>query len=72
MISLFLKVLLHKGFQAYGLEYEDQLGRIGEIKAKHGIILSAGVIGSAKILLQSGIGPRNHLESLNVSISFIF
>lgn len=36
------------------------------IKAKREILLSAGAVGSAQILLLSGIGPKAHLESKKV------
>lgn len=36
------------------------------IKATKELILAAGTVGTTKLLLQSGIGPRNHLQSVKV------
>ncbi|XP_055589515.1 glucose dehydrogenase [FAD, quinone]-like [Uranotaenia lowii] len=60
--ALVLKVLIEKEI-AVGVVFEKE-GRIHEIRATKGVILSAGTIGSSKILLQSGIGPKGHLETI--------
>ena len=36
------------------------------VKVRKEVIVSAGTVGSSKLLLLSGIGPRNHLQSLKV------
>lgn len=36
--------------------------------AKKEVILSAGVIGSAQILMQSGVGPQDNLKKLNIEV----
>ncbi|BFZ09651.1 hypothetical protein BsWGS_12690 [Bradybaena similaris] len=38
------------------------------INARREIVLSAGTIGSPQILMLSGVGPRNHLESLKIPV----
>lgn len=38
------------------------------VKAKKEVILCAGTIGSAKLLLLSGIGPRGHLQSVKIPV----
>ncbi|XP_064614290.1 uncharacterized GMC-type oxidoreductase Mb1310-like [Liolophura sinensis] len=43
-------------------------GRFQTVKARKEIVLCAGSIGSAQILLLSGIGPKRHLENLEVPI----
>ncbi|KAE8738623.1 Glucose dehydrogenase [Frankliniella occidentalis] len=37
-------------------------------ECRHGVILSAGAIGSPKILLQSGIGPADHLSEIGIPV----
>jgi len=40
----------------------------GRIRARREIVLSAGAIGSPKLLMQSGIGPADHLQAVGVPV----
>ncbi|CAH1772314.1 unnamed protein product [Owenia fusiformis] len=60
------KVLL-KGKKAVGVAYIRDLVK-RKVNARKEVILSAGVIGSPHILLLSGIGPKNHLEAMNIPV----
>lgn len=46
----------------------DKKGKIYEIKAKKEIILSAGSVNSPQILMLSGVGPADHLNSLGIPV----
>ncbi|XP_045539340.1 glucose dehydrogenase [FAD, quinone]-like [Papilio machaon] len=48
-----------------GIEMEKR-NRKYKILAKKEVILSAGAINSPQLLMLSGIGPKKHLESLNI------
>lgn len=52
--------------KAIGVEFEKH-GKLHHVFGKK-IVLSAGAIGSPKILLLSGIGPRQHIESLGMNV----
>ena len=60
------KVLI-KDKKAHGIEYVKN-GKRYRIQASKEVILSAGTIDSAKLLMLSGIGPRDHLEKLGIEV----
>lgn len=63
---LHFQVLIKDGYEAYGIQYR-KFGKKYKVRAHKGVILSAGVIGTPKILMLSGIGPEQHLRSHGVS-----
>ena len=54
-------------FEAKGIEYRNSSGELSAVYASKEVILSAGAVGSPHLLLLSGIGPRNELETVGVS-----
>lgn len=53
--------------QVIGVELE-KFGLKLKILAKKEVILSAGALNSPQLLMVSGIGPKEHLESLNIKV----
>ncbi|ODM92652.1 Glucose dehydrogenase [FAD, quinone], partial [Orchesella cincta] len=61
-------IVLFKGSNnlAFGVEYEKG-GIVHQAKCTKEVILSAGAVGSPRILMQSGIGAAQHLESVGIN-----
>lgn len=64
--ALVSKIIIEQN-KAIGVECVID-GHVQTVKARKSIILSSGSIGSAKILLLSGIGPKAHLEEMNIPL----
>lgn len=62
-----IKVLINADKRAYGVEYVKYNVRKKVMCSKE-VLLSAGTIDSAKLLMLSGIGPRDHLDELNIPV----
>lgn len=63
-----LRVLVEGG-RAVGVETVNGTSRTpSTVRAGREVILSCGAIGSPKLLMQSGIGPADHLRSVGVAV----
>ncbi|KAF2362960.1 Glucose-methanol-choline oxidoreductase C-terminal [Trinorchestia longiramus] len=60
-----IKVIINENRRAVGVKYLHE-GKIKRVYARKEVILSAGAIDSPKLLMLSGIGPKNHLQSLGI------
>ena len=57
-----------EGKRAVGIEY-IHAGTLKKVFVNKEVILSAGTIGSPHILMLSGVGPKNHLKEIGVSVT---
>ncbi len=62
-----LKVVIENG-RATGVEILDRKGAKRTIRAGKEVILSAGVFGSAQLLMLSGVGPADHLAEHGIDV----
>lgn len=61
------RILLENG-EAAGIEYRSSHGP-AMAYARREVILAAGVFGSPQLLMLSGIGPGDHLQSLGIAVA---
>lgn len=59
--------LIFDGYRATGVEFLHK-GRTHTVRAEGEVILTAGAIGSPKLLMLSGIGAGDHLKSLGIAV----
>lgn len=69
-VKLFGQVsrVLFEGTRCVGVEVINKKGQTETIRAEREVILSAGVIGSAQILMLSGVGPAAHLQEKGIDV----
>lgn len=65
LTDAFARRVLISGGICNGVEYSTSHG-IVEVRCRREVIVSAGAIGSAQLLLLSGLGPADHLRSVGV------
>ncbi|TIT74757.1 MAG: alanine-phosphoribitol ligase, partial [Mesorhizobium sp.] len=64
---LVTRIVVEKG-RAVGVEVVDKPGgQPAILRAEREVVVSSGAIGSPKLLMQSGIGPADHLKSVGVT-----
>ncbi|KAI3879376.1 hypothetical protein MKX03_009351 [Papaver bracteatum] len=53
---------------ASGIKHKAYLNQKSGLGSKNEIVLSAGALGSPQLLMLSGVGPADHLRSLNITV----
>lgn len=59
--------ILFDGTRAIGIEYRKN-GQLHRALASREVVLSAGAVNSAQLLLLSGVGPSDHLSALELPV----
>jgi choline dehydrogenase-like flavoprotein len=62
------RIVIENG-RAIGVEILEKNGAPKIIHAEREVLVASGAMGSPKLLLQSGIGPADHLRSVGVAVS---
>ena len=61
------RIVIENG-RAIGVEIVERDGAPKILRAEREVLIASGAIGSPKLLLQSGIGPADHLKSVGVPV----
>ena len=56
-----------RGDQAVGIKIKTESGNC-DLACNHGVILTAGTIGTPAILMRSGVGPKDTLSELGIAV----
>ena len=59
--------VLFEGRRAKGVEFRRD-GRLEQIGANHEVLMAAGALQTPQILMLSGVGPADHLRSLDIPV----
>ncbi|KAG8194262.1 hypothetical protein JTE90_024590 [Oedothorax gibbosus] len=65
--NAFVQKVVIRNKTADGVIFENG-GHIYFVRAKREVILSAGTVNSAQLLMLSGIGPKKHLDQFNIPV----
>ncbi|MGB0849110.1 MAG: GMC family oxidoreductase, partial [Thiolinea sp.] len=63
-----LRIIIENG-RAVGVEYKDKAGATQTVHSTNDIILTAGALMTPKLLMQSGIGPADHLKEHGIDVA---
>ncbi|MGA2042466.1 MAG: GMC family oxidoreductase N-terminal domain-containing protein [Roseiarcus sp.] len=66
--ALTTRVVVEKG-RAVGVEIIGADGARDMLRAEREVLVASGALGSPKLLLQSGIGPADHLRSVGIALT---
>jgi choline dehydrogenase-like flavoprotein len=66
--ALTTRVVLENG-RAIGVEIIEWDGAPKILRAEREVLIASGAMGSPKLLLQSGVGPADHLKSVGVPVA---
>ncbi|GIY13343.1 glucose dehydrogenase [Caerostris extrusa] len=67
LTNAFVTKIIMEGNQAVGVQFVRK-GTPCVVKARREVIVSAGVTNTPKLLMLSGIGPREHLEKFGIPV----